>query len=143
MSAVKIEPYLNFAGRCEEAVAFYQTAIGAHMEFMMRFKDSPDPLPPGMVPPGHENRVMHVSLRVGDSILMASDGCDNEHKFSGFSLSLAYMSAEEAQQVFAALGEGGKVEMPLGKTFWAPLFGMVTDKFGVTWMVSQHGAPSA
>jgi PhnB protein len=103
---------------------------------MMRFKESPDPHPPGMVPPGWDNKIMHSCLRIGDANVMASDGCSTEVKFQGFSLSLTAANEADARRKFAALAEGGQVQMPLGKTFWSPCFGMVTDRFGIGWMVT-------
>lgn len=131
-----IQPYLFFAGNCEEALKFYQHALGARVDMMMRFKESPEPPPPGTVPPGHENKIMHASFWIGDAMVMASDGCGETSKFEGFSLSLTVKSEAEAERAFAALAEGGKVGMPLGKTFWSPKFGMLTDKFGVGWMIN-------
>jgi PhnB protein len=132
-----VQPYLFFNGRCEEAIEFYKNAIGAEVQMLMRFKESPEPPPPGMVPPGFENKIMHASFRVGQTLVMASDGCDaGGPKFEGFSLSLAVSTPAEVDQIFNALAQGGKVGMPLTKTFWSPRFGMVTDKFGVGWMVT-------
>jgi len=134
---MQIQPYLFFDGRCEEAVEFYKRTLSAEVEMLMRFKDSPEPQPPGMIPPGSENKIMHASLRLGDTTVMASDGrCTGQTSFQGFSLSLAVANEAEAERVFAALSEGGRVEMPLAKTFWSPRFGMVADRFGVGWMVS-------
>jgi len=132
-----IQPYLFFNGSCEEALEFYRQALGAEVEMLMRFKDSPEPHKPGMVPPGFENKIMHTSFRVGDTTVMASDGCSTEKaSFQGFTLSLSVPSEAEADRVFAALADGGQVRMPLEKTFWSPRFGMVADRFGVGWMVS-------
>ncbi|MDB6138919.1 MAG: 3-demethylubiquinone-9 3-methyltransferase [Verrucomicrobiaceae bacterium] len=139
MSTALIQPYLFFAGRCEEALEFYRTAIGAQVAMMMRYSDSPDPMPPGRLPAGFENKVMHASFRVGSSVLMASDGCEEGGKFEGFSLSLALASEAEAQKAFDALAEGGSITMPLGKTFWSPCFGMLQDQFGMGWMVTVEG----
>ena len=134
---MKIEPYLFFNGRCEEAVEFYKKALGAEVTMLMRFKDSPEPHPPGTVPPGAENNVMHTSFRIGDTTVMASDGCSTgQTSFQGITLSLAVANEAEAERRFAALADGGKVQMPLAKTFWSPRFGMVTDRLGVAWMVS-------
>ena len=103
----------------------------------MRFNESPEPPQPGMVPPGFENKIMHASFRVGETTLMASDGCSAEKaNFQGFSLSLSVADEAEADRVFAALADGGQVRMPLTKTFWSPRFGMVADRFGVGWMIS-------
>jgi len=131
-----IQPYLFFHGRCEEAIEFYRKALGAKTERLMRFKDSPEPPPPGRLPPGFENKIMHATLQVGSTTLMASDGCSADQAgFEGFSLSLTVPSEAEADRVFAALAEGGQVRMPLDKTFWSPRFGMVEDRFGVGWMI--------
>jgi PhnB protein len=103
----------------------------------MRYKESPEPPPPGTIPPGSENKVMHAALQIGETIVMASDGtCSGKPAFQGFSLSISVKSETEANRLFAALAEGGQVQMPLGKTFWSPRFGMVADRFGVGWMVN-------
>jgi len=134
---MRIEPYLFFNGRCEEAVEFYKKALGAEVLMLMRFNESPEPHPPGMIPPGSENKIMHVSLRVGDTTVMASDGrCTGRSDFQGFSLSITAADEADADRKFAALADGGQVQMPLAKTFWSPRFGMVADRFGVGWMVS-------
>ena len=131
-----VQSYLFFDGRCEEALNFYRKAAGAEVEMMMRFKDSPEPAQPGMVPPGAENKVMHASFSVGNSTVMASDGnCHGKPSFQGFSLSYTAANAAEANKVFGALSDGGQVQMPLTKTFFAPAFGMLADRFGVSWMV--------
>jgi PhnB protein len=131
-----IEPYLNFDGRCEEAIEFYKKALGAEVTMLMRFKDNPDPQSPGMMSPGSENKVMHASLRIGGSNLMASDGyCKGTANFSGVTLSLSVPDEAAADRAFKALSEGGQVHMPLTKTFFSPRFGMLADKFGVPWMV--------
>jgi PhnB protein len=135
-----IQPYLFFNGQCEEAVEFYRKALGAEVEMMMRFKESPEPPKPGMVPPGFENKIMHTSFRVGGTTVMASDGNSAEKaNFDGFSLAISVANEAEADRVFGALSNGGKVQMPLDKTFWSPRFGMVTDRFGIGWMVSVPG----
>jgi PhnB protein len=136
-----IEPYLFFNGRCEEAVEFYRKALGGEVQMMLRYKESPEPLKPGMVPPGFEDKIMHASFRVGGTLVMASDGCSTDKaKFEGFTLALAVASEADADRIFNALASGGQVRMPLAKTFWSPRFGMVTDKFGVGWMVSVRPA---
>jgi PhnB protein len=132
-----IQPYLFFNGVCEEAVEFYKKTLGAKVEMMMRFKESPEPPKPGMLPPGSEDKIMHCSFRVGETLIMASDGrSTGKPIFEGFSLSVAVSDEAEAERVFNGLSAGGKVEMPLAKTFWSPRFGMVEDRFGVGWMVS-------
>jgi PhnB protein len=136
MTTTLVQPYLFFGGRCDEALEFYRTALGAQVDFLMRYKESPEPMPPGRLPAGFENKVMHATFRIGGSTLMASDGCEEGAKFEGFSLSLAFPTEAEADRVFAALAVGGKVGMPLMKTFWSPRFGMLTDRFGIGWMVS-------
>jgi PhnB protein len=131
-----VEPYLFFDGRCEEAVEFYKRALGAEATMLMRYKDSPDPHPPGMVPPGYENKVMHATLRIGDSVVMAADDCQGHSTFQGFGLALAPKTEAEAERLFAALADGGQVRLPLTKTFFSPRFGMVADRFGVLWMIN-------
>jgi PhnB protein len=131
-----IQPYLFFDGRCEEALEFYRQALGAEVEMLMRFKDSPDGAgcPGGAAVDG--NKVMHASVRIGETVVMASDGrCAGKPNFQGFALSLSVPTEAEADRRFAALEKGGQVQMPLGKTFYSPRFGMVTDRFGVMWMV--------
>ena len=131
-----IQAYLFFNGRCEEAIGFYQRTLGAKIEMLMRYRDSPDPMPPGMIPPGSEEKVMHAAMRIGESLVMASDGaCSGSASFDGITLSLTVTDRSEAARVFAALSDGGQVRMPLGKTFFSPCFGMLADRFGVGWMV--------
>jgi PhnB protein len=130
-----VQPYLFFDGRCEEALEFYKKALGAEVKALLRFKDNPEPQP-GMTPPGAENKVMHANFRIGDTEMLASDGrCLGQPKFQGFSLSLWAKTEAEADKKFAALADGGQVQMPLAKTFFSPRFGMVADKFGIGWMV--------
>ncbi len=131
-----VQPYLFFDGRSEEAIEFYRRALGAEVVMMMRFRDCPEPAQPGMVPPGAENKVMHAALRIGDTMVLASDGrCLGQPDFRGFALSLTAADEAEADRMFAALAEGGQVQMALSKTFFSPRFGMVADRFGVSWMV--------
>jgi PhnB protein len=133
---MQVQPYLFFDGRCEEAVEFYRSALGAEVTMLMRYKDSPDPPPPGMVAPVSEDKVMHTSFRIGETTVMASDGrCEGRPSFQGFSLSLTVPNETEADRLFTALVDGGQVQMPLTKTFFSPRFGMVADRFGVSWMV--------
>jgi PhnB protein len=131
-----VEPYLNFNGRCEEAINFYRKVLGAEVKMMMRFSENPDPPQPGMVAPGTENKIMHATMRIGGSNVMASDGyCKGATNFDGISLSLSVPDEATADRVFAGLSDGGKINMPLTKTFFSPRFGMVADRFGVSWMV--------
>lgn len=134
---MQLQPYLNFNGRCEEAIEFYKNALGAEVTMLMRFKESPEPPPPG-TPSTNGEKILHSSLRIGSAEFMASDGhCTGKGtSFQGFGLSLALANEGKAKQAFAALTEQGKVEMPLSKTFWSPCFGMVTDRFGVMWMIT-------
>lgn len=133
---MKVEPYVFFNGRCEEAIAFYQQALGAEVTYQIRMNEAPDPPPPGAIPAGFEHKIMHANLRIGDTSLMVSDGnSDMQPSFKGFTLSLGVADAAEAERTFQALAQGGTVKMPLGKTFWSPAFGMLEDKFGVGWMV--------
>lgn len=137
-----VQPYLFFGGRCDEALEFYRTTLGAEVLMLMRYKDTPDARTPDMLPPGSEEKVMHASFRLGQSELMASDGmCEGQPKFDGFSLSVTAADEDEAERIFAALAQGGKINMPLMKTFWAPRFGMVEDRFGLGWMVSVVHKP--
>ena len=132
-----IQPYVFFEGRCEEAIEFYQQAIGAQVEMVMRNSESPDEPPPRMLPPGSESKIMHGSLRIGDSVVMVSDGnCSGHPAFQGVSLSIQADTAEEAQRLFDALADGGAVTLPFGKTFFSEGFGMLADRFGVQWMVN-------
>ena len=134
-----IHPYLFFEGRAEEAIEHYGRALDAKVGLLMRYKDSPEPPPPGMVPPGSDNKVMHAELMIGDVQLMVSDGsCSGKPKFDGFSLAIDAPDVATCDRQFAALAEGGKVTMPLGKTFWSPRFGMLTDRFGVGWMIGVN-----
>lgn len=130
-----IMPYLFFSGRCEEALAYYERAIGAKIGQVMRFNESPDAVPEGLLPPGFETKIMHSDFTVGNQMIMASDGCDDRSTFQGFRLAISVATAEDADRIFNALAEGGTVDMPLGPTFWSPRYGMVTDKFTVGWMV--------
>ncbi len=129
---MQVQPYLDFDGRCDEAIEFYKRALGAEVKALHRFKDSP----PGMCPPGSEEKVMHAHLSIGDAVLLASDGyCQGQKSFQGFSLALNLADETKAQQLFSALSDGGQVKMPMSKTFFASRFGMVADRFGVTWMI--------
>jgi PhnB protein len=133
--AMQLEPYLFFDGRSDEAIEFYKTVLGAKLEFLMRFNQCPPPHPPNLAPE-LANKVMHATLRIGESNVMVSDGpCKGAPSFSGFSLSVKAANAAEARRIFPLLGDGEKVTMPLDKTFFASLFGMVTDRFGVSWML--------
>ena len=128
-----VQPYLDFNGKCEEAIEFYKKAIGAQVESLMRFKESPDP---GSCAPGSEEKVMHACLRVGDSQIMASDGwCKGKTNFEGINLTITADDVAQAKRQFEALATGGQVLMPLSETFFAKIFGMTTDRFGVSWMV--------
>ena len=137
---MNIQPYLFFSGRCEEAIEFYRKAIGAEVDMVMHFNESPEPMPPGVLQEGFEAKVMHASFRVGDATILCSDGCDDKTTFSGFSLALHVPTEADADRAFAALAEGGEVQMPLAKTFWSPRYGMVKDKFGISWMVMVPAA---
>jgi len=137
-----VQPYLFFDGRCEEALEFYKKALGAEVTTLMRFEDAPVPPPPGAVAPGSENKVMHAELRVAGTTLLASDGsCNGKPVFQGMSLAVTLPSVADVERAFAALADGGRVQMPLGKTFFAERFGMLTDRFGVGWMLLTEGEP--
>lgn len=141
-TSTSVTPYLFFGGRCEEALDFYKAAAGARIGMVMRFDESQDPVPEGMLQAGFEHKIMHSEFRIGESTIMASDGCSEaDTGFKAFSLALAVPDEAAADRAFDALAEGGKVNMPLTKTFWSPRYGMLTDRFGVDWMVMVPGAP--
>ncbi len=137
---MKVQAYISFGGRCEEALEFYKKSIGAEVTGLMRWKDSPDAaMKP---PPGYQEKIMHAAFRIGETQLMADDGMGTqEAEFKGMNLVIEVADDEQAKRIFAALGEGGNVQMPLMKTFWTSSFGMLTDRFGVPWMVNVE-APS-
>jgi PhnB protein len=125
-------PARHPVGRAVDAVA-----LGAEVQTLMRCRESPDPPPPGMVPPGSEDKVMHASFRIGESVVMASDDCSSQARpIAGFSLSITVAYAAQARRCFEALADGGQVQMPLTKTFWSPCFGMLADRSGVGWMIN-------
>jgi len=133
---MEIQPYLFFEGRCEEAIECYQQALDAEVEMVMRYDESPEPPPPGTVPPGSEKKILHSALRIGGALVMASDGgCSGKASFGGILLSLTVPDAATADRFFDALAVEGEVRMPMGETFWSPRFGMVADRFGVGWMI--------
>ena len=139
---MQVAPYLSFEGRCEEALNFYQKALGAQVGMLMRNQDMPPSDAPspgdGCVPEGGlpAHKILHAAFTVGGSTLMATDGMNSgKADFKGISLSLAVATEAEAQRLFGALADGGQVQMPLSKTFFSPAFGMVADRFGVSWMV--------
>jgi PhnB protein len=130
---MNLQPYLFFDGKCEEALDFYKQAVGAEPKMLMRFKDSPDQ---SMVSPGSHDKIMHAQVQIGDTAVLMSDGrCLGKPNFQGFALTINAKNEAEAGKLFGALSDGGQVTMPLAKTFFAKRFGMLTDKFGVGWMV--------
>ncbi|MFA5082873.1 MAG: VOC family protein [Hydrogenophilaceae bacterium] len=133
---MSIQPYLFFNGRCDEAIAHYAEALGAKTAMLMRYKDSPEPAPPGTLPPGFADKVMHASLDIGGATLMLSDGNSADGpQFNGFAVSLAVADEADARRKFDALAVDGQVVMPMAKTFWSPCFGMLNDRFGLGWMI--------
>lgn len=130
-----INNYLFFSGHCEEALNFYQQHLGAKITMLLRFNESPDPVPGGMFQTGFKEKIMRAEFTVGGMTLMASDGCDEKSRFDGFRLALTVPKQDDAERVFNALADGRQVDMPLGPTFWSPLFGQVSDRFGLGWMV--------
>jgi PhnB protein len=139
-----IEPYLYFNGRCDEAIEFYHKALGAQVDVVLRFNEAPQQPPPGTIPAGFENKVMHSSLRIGNTRLMASDGNSTEPvQFGGVTLSLSVDSEADADRFFNALADGGRITMPLAKTFFSSRFGMVHDRFGVSWIIIAPGPAPA
>ncbi len=128
-----VQPYLNFDGRCEEALEFYKKALGAKVDMLMRFKDAPDQ---SVITPGNADKIMHSRVQIGDAAVLMSDGrCTGKANFHGIALAISVASEAEAEKTFAALADGGQVQMPPGKTFFSQRFGMLSDKFGVGWMV--------
>jgi PhnB protein len=133
---MQIQPYLFLDGRCEEALDFYRNAIGAEVTMLMRFSESPEPPQQGCMSDVPADKVMHSEFRVGETVIMASDGMSQGRpEFKGFALALAAPDVAAADRLFAALAEGGAVQMPLAATFFSPRFGMVADRFGVSWMI--------
>lgn len=140
---MQVQPYLFFEDRCEEAVDFYRRALGAEVLTLMRYEDSPDPAALEHVPPDSAKRIMHAGLRIGETTVMASDmPCGEAVGFAGFSLSITPPDGNTAERMFRALAEGGSVQSPLAETFWSPCFGMLTDRFGVQWMINVEPAES-
>ena len=139
-----VQPYLYFGGNCQEAVEFYQRALGAEVQMLMRFNECPEPPPPGMVPDNWGDKIMHACLKVGDTLVMASDGCGSEQAgFKGFSLAVSVANEAEADRLFAALCDRGQVTMPLAKTFFSPRFGMLVDRFGISWTIVAQAEAQA
>jgi len=130
----QLDSYLFFNGNCAEALRFYEKTLGGKIEAMMAYAESPEPENCGGIAP---DKIMHASLLLpGGRVLMASDSPPAYAKpMGGFSLSLSYDTAEEAGRIFSALAEGGRIEMPMAKTFWAESFGSLVDRFGTPWMV--------
>ena len=138
---MQVQPYLFFNGRCQEAADFYVAVIGARIEFAMRYCDAPNPPPEGALPPNWSGKIMHMSLRIGDSLVQLSDGNTATPRFSGFRLTLSLVDVGSAERMFAALSEGGTVDLPLSASFFAASFGMLTDKFGVGWQIMVPQKP--
>jgi PhnB protein len=135
---MQIDPYLNFNGNCEEAFHFYEKALGGKIEMLLKYNQAP--AGGGPTPPGFENKVMHVRLSVGQQIIMASDAPPGHFSpMQGFNVSLMFDDKAQAERVFNALADKGKVMMPFAQTFWAEGFGMLTDRFGTPWMVNCPG----
>jgi PhnB protein len=133
---VRIQPYLFFDGQAEEALTFYERALGATVEAKMRYAECPDPVPAEHLPPGGAQKLLHARLHVGDAALMMSDGvAPGAGGFRGFSLTLQYAAERDARRAFDALADGGQVLMPMDRTFFSPCYGMLVDRFGVQWMV--------
>jgi PhnB protein len=143
-STATLQPYLHFNGRCEEAIKHYQAAIGAEVVMQMRFKEAPEQPPAGCLPPGFENKIMHAEVSIGEGRLLLTDGPDGHEpgkaNFHGVSLTLSVNTASEATRYFNGLAKDGQIQMPIGKTFFSPMFGMVSDRFGVKWMVYTNPA---
>lgn len=143
MSDYSIIPYLFFRGNCEEALEFYRTRVGAEVRGLMRYKESPDPAPPGILPPNYGDKIMHADMIIRGVHVMASDGAKESGGFDGFRLAMIVPTEADAREFFEGLVEGGSVQMPLTKTFWSPCFGMLIDRFGVGWMVMVSAQPAS
>lgn len=135
MSEAAITPYLFFGGRCQEALDYYRDALGAEIGETLLFSQSPVPIPDGFLEPGFESKVMHGSFKLAGAEVFVADGRECGGSFQGIVLTLTLHSSDEAARLFNALSEEGSVDMPLGPTFYSPLFGMVTDRFGLGWMI--------
>ncbi|WP_016954958.1 VOC family protein [Catenovulum agarivorans] len=135
MHQANLNTYLFFNGQAEAAIAYYQQHLSAELTLMMRFNESPDPIPEGMLPKGYEQKIMHAQIKVADHELFISDGCAPDEQPQGFSIALTLTESEEVERIFNALAQDGNIIMPLEKTFWSPLFGQVKDKFGISWML--------
>jgi PhnB protein len=135
MTATTITPYLFYSGKCEEALSYYQKSLGAKIEMVMRFNESPNPTPPGALQEGFENKIMHATFTIAGATIMASDGDSDKPKFDGFRLALTVPTDAEAHRLFDGLAAGGQVQVTLRQTFFSSCYGMVTDKFGVGWIV--------
>jgi len=136
---MQLQTYVFFNGRCDEAIEFYKKALGAKVNMLTRFNQNPEPMPNAN--PANAEKVMHANVTIGDSVLLMSDGqCQGAAKFEGFSLTVAVKTDDEAKRVFAALSDGGRVGMPLAKTFFSSSFGMLHDRFGINWMVIVQSA---
>lgn len=131
-----VEPYLFFNGNCADALEFYQDALGIQIEMTMRFADSPEACPDGMLPPNWDDKIMHGSFLLGGDRVMVSDGMGAHEGFAGFAISVVRDDADAVRATFDKLSAGGEVLMPVDKTFWADAYGMLKDKFGIMWMLS-------
>jgi PhnB protein len=134
MSITQIHPYLNFDGTAQQAIELYQRALGAQVELLQRFDEAPGP--DSHMPDEIKRRVMHARIKIGDAVILISDGWSGDPPKLGDHVQLCIQGTdgEEMKRQFAALAEGGKVTMALEKTFWAPLFGMLVDAHGISWM---------
>jgi PhnB protein len=140
MKIPAVQTYLFFGGQCAAALQFYRRALGAKIDFQMKYSESPEPAPPGRLAKGWKNKLMHATFRIGGTMLMASDGCGPKDRANGVGLSISLPNEAAVKKTFRKLAAGGKVTLAPTKTFWSPCFGMVTDKFGIDWMVSVEGS---
>lgn len=138
---MQFQPYLTFDGNCAQAMQFYERVLNGKVQMMMKMKDAPEPC--ADLPSGADERIMHACVVLDGAMLMASDSMPGHpyEGMKGFAVTLNYPSPEAARPVFEALSEGGQVMMPLGETFWAQAFGMLTDRFGTPWII--NGGPKA
>jgi len=133
---MKTNIHVGFTGNCDAAFAYYETVFGTKRLMSLKYSEAPGEHP---IPAGSKDLIMHTSLQIGSMLLMGADAPPGRGQpLSGFHISLEDKDEAEIKRLWAALSEDGSVMMPLAKTFWAPLFGMCTDKFGVGWMMSVH-----
>ena len=138
---MEITPYLSFKGDCEAALSLYARCLGGQPGPLFRYAGSPMA---DQVPPGWQDKIMHASVKIGQQVLMGADMVSDQYQEpKGFSISVQITSTADAERIFACLADGGRVVMPLEKTFWAARFGMLIDRFGIPWQINCEGPDGA